>query len=163
MKGFLVDFEGVAVEIGAVFVEHAACGGAVEWHSVFGLELRVAVGALQYGTVPVGVGGEAYLVAVGAGALESHKLGVGGATDEDALVAAVDGDGAADGHQGGEVGLVDVDGSSFAEGGVAEVVAGAGGHQQQAAGSQQQTIFHTENPHKRFSWRRWRRCGGSPC
>lgn len=40
MKGFLVDFEGVAVEIGAVFVEHTACGGAVEGHSVFGLELR---------------------------------------------------------------------------------------------------------------------------
>ena len=82
---------------------------------------------MEDGSVPVGIRGEALFVAVRAGAFEGHEIGEGNATDEDALVSSVDGEGAADGEEGGEVGLVDVDGGAVAEGCVAEVVAGAGG------------------------------------
>ena len=112
--------------MGSVFVEHAGGGGTVEGVAVFGLELGVAIGTLKDGTVPIGIGNESSFMAMRTGTLESYELGIRNATDKDALMATVDGDGTSNGEERGEFRLIDIDGSTIAKGCVAEIVAGAG-------------------------------------
>ena len=122
----IVNLQGVAVEVCVVFVERATRGGAFEGLAILCFVERPAGSAAQYGSVPVRVGFQTHIVVVGTGTLECYKIAEGGAADEDALVSTVDGHRAADVGEGIEIGLVDVDDCSVAEGRVANVFAGAG-------------------------------------
>jgi hypothetical protein len=63
----------------------------------------------------------------GTGALKSHKITIGDPTDKNALVATVNSHRAAGIGKGRKLGPIDVHLSAFAEGGVADAVAAAGG------------------------------------
>ena len=86
----LIDIESAGAVGGAVLVERAAGGAAVEGHSVgVGVELAAADGAFEHGAVPSVNDFDGGVVVVGACALIGHKV-VKRCTDDEYPVVAAD-------------------------------------------------------------------------